>query len=170
MKTPTIDGLARIIAKMERRLAAVERPTWPEVNPLFSAAQTASQSIPGFVWVPISLQSVIVDNMAGFATASPSRYTAQRAGWYIASGVVGFANGGTSFRAVKLTVNGADVPGSSQDAAASGDYTVVSAPSTPVYLNIGDYVELQGFAGGATSTATDVVQYRSRLNVWRHSI
>ncbi|WP_432062875.1 hypothetical protein [Streptomyces sp. S1] len=75
---------------------------------LFSASQTTQQSIASNAWTPVALQSVDVDDAAGWNGSNT--YTAPRAGWYRLSGhVVWSGDSANGLRGARILVNGVGV-------------------------------------------------------------
>lgn len=88
-------------------------------------------------------------------STNPSRYTALYDGWYVLGGGVSFAINATGQRGCRWAVNGSAVNGSAVVyPATAGNVIVVAARTKRVFLNIGDYVELQGYqtSGGNLDT------------------
>jgi hypothetical protein len=110
-------------------------------------ASATAQSITssGGTFYSVILDSEFADTEGGHSTTTNNtRYTCQIAGRYQADGAVTFANTSTAgFRAAKFLINGGtSVAGSETMSAASTFDTTVRA-STDVYMNVGDYIELQ---------------------------
>ncbi|MFF8607629.1 hypothetical protein ACF06X_16970 [Streptomyces sp. NPDC015346] len=75
---------------------------------LFSASQTASQSIAPNTWTTLAFQSTDVDDGPGWDGSTT--YTVPRAGWWRVSGHVVFANDSqTGMRGARVVVNGVGV-------------------------------------------------------------
>jgi hypothetical protein len=127
--------------------------------PSFVGYQSTTQTLTNAAWTSLSLDSSSYDNYVGHSNSTNnSRYTAQIAGWYTCCGVYAPQAGNSSgFRAVRLATNGTStVLGG---ASYSGQPTTAEdSPVTPtkdVFLNVGDYVEVQGWqnTGGNYNTA-----------------
>lgn len=139
--------------------------------PLASLYQVATTSLSAGTWTALGFDSATVDTYGGHSgTTNPSRYTAQVSGWYECSGAVCTTVAQTTgFRSAMFQVNGSRYQGSAADLAASGDNTTVPTPSTPIYLNAGDYVELIGYSS-VTTTTRSLNDLASRMNVrWAHT-
>jgi len=143
--------------------------------PMFHAYQSSAQSISSGAWAAISLNTTTIDTYGGHSdTVNNSRYTAQVAGWYMVSGVAAFGANATGFRAAKVNVNGSTTLNGGNGYAQNTGGTFncpATSPVRPVYLNVGDYVELYGFqnSGGAISTTT-LGELASALTVvWLHA-
>lgn len=127
-------------------------------RPRFQGRQTVAQSIGASVYASITLDVEDTDNDSGHSTSTnTSRYTAVTAGLYVCCGKVCFTNtSGGGDRRARLTVNGTAVVGSlgNQSSDASIPYAVCT-PTMLVFLNAGDYLEVQGFQStvGALNTA-----------------
>lgn len=132
-----------------------------QLPPLAQLRQTSVQSLPNNTWTAITFNAedvdTDVDGTGGHDTVTNnSRFTARYAGWYQLSGAAGFAANGTGLRGARWLVNGIALnAGGTVLPAGSGSFTVVPAAVEKVYMNIGDYVELQALqsSGGALDTA-----------------
>lgn len=128
--------------------------------PSFVGYQNTSQTFGSGTWTSLSLDVTSYDNYSGHSNSTNnSRYTCQVAGWYTCNGVYApQASSNAGFRAGRLTVNGNPVLGA---AAYSGQPTTaecaVVTPTKDIFLNVGDYVEVQGWqdTGGNYGTALD---------------
>jgi hypothetical protein len=136
--------------------------------PIFAAYQTtATAAWTG--WTTLALQSVVVDSYTGYNGSSPTRYTAQVAGWYQANGVVCWSSNSSGFRNCAVGVNGTRTIGSGQDLPADADFTNVASNLVNVFLNVGDYVELWGYTSVSVGTNIGISDLRTRLDVrWVH--
>jgi hypothetical protein len=132
--------------------------------PMFEAVQTATTtSIPtgAGTWTPINFSDsagILADTYGGWSSSTPTRYTAQQAGWYWVSGTVCFASNATGNRGLRIAKNGGAVQGTGTlvGGAASGQATAIATPVRKVYLNgTGDYVEIHALqtSGAALSTS-----------------
>lgn len=119
--------------------------------------QTVAQSLAtSGSWTSILLDTEDIDRDNGHSTSSnTSRYTSQTAGWYDCDGYAATAANSTNARGTRLAVNG----NASRGRATFGPATASDIWGGPcvgsVYLNVGDYVEVQAFqnTGGALNTA-----------------
>lgn len=145
--------------------------TFLSAPPLFVAAQSATQSIATGTVVPINFDTETVDSYNGHSnTSNNSRYTAQVAGWYLVCGQVAWAGSSAGYRTSLLTVNGGSFQNTEMPASASTVF-MVPAVARSLFLNVGDYVELNGYqtSGAALSTYSSGA-YQSTFNVlWCHS-
>lgn len=148
----------------QRLTAALLEPLAVAITPPMAVLTRAiAQSISNAAVTPdaISWDTVTKDSAGGFAAGNPTRYTAQRAGWYQLSGGVGFAANATGIRTAQFTKNGTSIVGTQTKllAVSGGIVTAVPAWTVQVELAIGDYVELRAFqnsgAGLNTSTETE---------------
>lgn len=143
-------------------------------RPMAELIQIAAQSLANSTFTSLTFTSFIVDQdyLGGTGhsnSVNPSRYTANFAGWYEISGGVAFATNATGNRGSRWAVNGSVV---------SGSYTFVGAIATvdeaipartkQVYLNVNDYVELQGWqsSGGALNTSVFVEAQSTMMVRW----
>lgn len=140
---------------------------------------TAAQSIPNNSWTSLTMNTEDVDNDGGHSTVTnPSRYTAQTAGWWrVNGGTMTFAGNNTGTRGTRLTVNGVAVAASRNLVVASAAIAVsVPLVGIEVYLDVGQYMEMQAFqdvstpAGAALSTLATPVELQSGwTTVWARS-
>lgn len=144
-------------------------------RPKFEGRQSVAQSMPNATWASITLDVEDHDNDSGHSTVTnTSRYTAVTAGWYQCSGGVTYVNtslGGD--RRARLAVNGTAVNASagSTTADASVAYSV-NTRTKLVFLNVGDYLELQGLqtaSSGTLNTHTTVENQSSLTAIWMSS-
>jgi len=144
--------------------------------PIFRGIQTVAQTLTTGVWGTITLDTETVDQADGAASTqhsnvtNNSRFTAAYAGWYQVSGTVAFAGSATGRRGVRYAVNGAAVAGTAVLIAA-GVATGIATPGSAelLFLNIGDYVEMQAFQDTGVNLNTDGAT-GSRMNVEQVSI
>jgi len=126
--------------------------------PIAELRQTVAQTLTTGVWASVTFDVEDKDSVSGHDTVTNnSRYTAVYAGWYQCSGGVGFVVNATGIRGTRWSVNGTALNGSQTSEAPT---TVTAAQWTPrtkqIYLNVGDYVELQAFQSSGGNLNTDV--------------
>lgn len=125
--------------------------------PVFLAYASVAQSIPNNAFTAITFDTEVVDSFNGHSgITNPSRYTAQVAGYYDVVGKVSWAANATGRRIASLFVNGAELGYTRGESNASSTAIAGSCFAiAPVFLNVNDYVEVQGFqsSGGALNTA-----------------
>lgn len=134
--------------------------------PLFMGRQTVAQTLTTGVWASITLDVEDVDTANGHSTSSnTSRYVAQYAGYHHVDAFVAFASNATGARGARLAVNGSVVNGRASFVAAVVTDRAAVPVSGTVYLNVGDYVEVQGFqtSGGNLNTDVSVTDLRSMM-------
>ncbi|MGI5443398.1 hypothetical protein ACQEV4_40490 [Streptomyces shenzhenensis] len=105
----------------------------------------------------VSWDAVNMDDLAGWAAATPTRYTAQRAGWYELNGAISFAGNTTGSRVCAWFMNGSLLAGGHGQRVAANTTTVsASAVTLPVLMAAGDYIELCAgqSSGGDLASAT----------------
>jgi hypothetical protein len=126
--------------------------------PIFTGVQTVVQSIPNTTWTTISLDTTQVDTYGGHSTVTnTSRYVAQVAGYYSVCGVAVIDSNATSARGARITKNGGIVQGAASFyVPPSANAAAVPTPIHEVYLNVGDYVELQVWQGSGGNMNTGV--------------
>jgi hypothetical protein len=103
-------------------------------------------------------------------SADTSRYTAVYPGWYLVSGTCGFAANSSGLRGLRWAKNGSAINGGEV-------FYPPTASSTPIYpartklifLNVGDYVELQVFqsSGGNLNTSASSTDQPSMTVAWQ---
>lgn len=140
--------------------------------PILSVTQTTVQTLTTGVWTAISMDATVVDSYGMHSNVTNNtRATAIVVGWYLVSGAVAFAASATGTRGARFAVNGSVVQATAQfgPPTAAGSLAI-AAVSKLIFLNVGDYVEIQGVqnSGGNLNTlmATDL---DSSLTLdWRH--
>lgn len=140
--------------------------------PMAEVFQTISQTLSSVTWTPISQDSTFLDTDGQHSNSvNNSRFTCQVAGFYTASGAVGFNSGGSS-RGAAIYKNGTALSlASGAVTAASNTTHVATAGDVLVQLAVGDYVELYGWQNSGGNLVTAVgTQFDSYLYVrWEHS-
>lgn len=153
--------------------ALIAAAAFAQKPPMAQLRQIVAQSIASGSFVAITFTAADVDqDFAGTFghsnSVNTSRYTANYAGWYEVSGAVAWAANATGRRASQWFVNGAGVAGSQQatPATAAND-AEVPARTMMIYLNVNDYIELQGFqeSGGALNTFVGSTPGQSHMMV-----
>lgn len=117
--------------------------------------QSGSQSLANNAWTTLTFdgEELDRDNMHS-NTTNNSRATAQTAGYYDIDAIYAASSNATGGRATRLQVNGTNVQGRSTSVMTPSNFQAGVVISGPVYLNVGDYVEIQAnqLSGGALST------------------
>lgn len=130
-------------------------------KPAAELRQLVAQTLTTGTWTAVTFISEDLDDdpagTGGHDNASAtSRWAAVYAGWYLLDGGCAFAANATERRGVRWAVNGAAVNGSAVLVVNSGagGQVVVPARGKRVFLNVGDYVELQALqlSGGNLDT------------------
>lgn len=126
--------------------------------PAFVGYQSNTQAIGNSVWTSLSIDTTSFDNYGGHSNVTNNnRYTAQVAGWYTVNGIYATSGNASGFRAVRIQKNGNPVLG---HAAYSGTPTTsglgLYTPTKDVQLNVGDWVEVQGWQNATGSLNTDI--------------
>lgn len=123
--------------------------------PMAILKQSGSQSLANNTWTTLTFdgEELDRDNMHN-NTTNNSRATAQTAGYYDIDAIYAAPTNATGARATRLQVNAANVGGRSSSVMAASNFQTGVLISGPVYLNVGDYVEIQAnqLSGGALST------------------
>jgi hypothetical protein len=129
--------------------------------PTFQAHSESAQTCTSGIWTSLNLEVESFDNYGGHSIlTNTSRYTAQVAGVYLVSGSASFkgSSGGNTLhnRGVRIQVNGTSSAHGSFVKTLSADGTASSAVNTTclVYLNVGDYVEVQGLQDSGSDVVT----------------
>lgn len=140
--------------------------------PHLMCVQTAAQSIPNAAFTALTFDTNTVDSYSGHSTVTnTSRYVAQVAGWYWVAGVYATTNIGSALDfGPQIRKNGTAVQGLTVAAASAGTNQGLQVAG-PVFLLIGDYVEIYAFqsSGAAHNTAT-FADLTSSLSVhWYHA-
>lgn len=142
-------------------------------KPYVSVYQTAAQSIPTATFTAINFDTEETDNDGMHSTGTnPSRLTAVTPGWYLVSGQVAYAANATGSRNARLGVNLAVVPASGTTTLpANGNLGVATVATRAVFLNAGDFVQIQGMqsSGGALNTGVGGEYVSSMSAMWQSS-
>jgi hypothetical protein len=135
--------------------------------PLCVMRQTVTQALTSTIYAPITFDTEDIDRDNGHSTTTnPSRYTAQTQGWYAADGCVSFISGSASARGAKWTVNGADIGAAQFFIVLGGASTSqINPPSRKIFLNVGDYLEMQGNSFGTTPTTNSGTVNQSGVSI-----
>lgn len=144
---------------------------WVPVMPgaLFFGRQTVSQNLPNAASTAVTFDTEDIDNLSGHSGGTPSRYTAQVAGWYSVEGGGSFAANGTGIRTVQITKNGVDVPGSGTSLPASAALSLrMTTRKVLVSAIVGDFFEITMFqnSGGILATAVTSTEQASFVVQW----
>lgn len=126
-------------------------------KPLCVVTQVTSQSIPTAVGTAIAFDTTTTDTYDAHSnTVNNTRMVAQVPGWYKITGQAMFAPNGNGARQVMLAVNGTLVLPSMTGVGTSGLINLSIQCDYEVYLNAGDYVEVQAWqsSGGSLSLVT----------------
>lgn len=117
--------------------------------PAFRAHSEVGQAISNNVWTSINLEVEEFDNYGGHSTSTnTSRYTCQLAGYYLITACAAFSGAvnTTNTRATRIQLNGTtSLHGSfTKSLAANGTASSALHSACIAYMNVGDYVEVQG--------------------------
>ena len=143
-------------------------------KPFMAVTQTTTQTLTTAVWGAIGYDVSIVDTYGMHSNVTNNtRATAIVAGWYYPVGCVVIANNTTGVRGARIAKNGTVIQGSAMLSNAAGGTSVsaVQCVSFPVFLNVGDYLELQGYqnSGGNLNTAAGTDLDSSFSVRWYHN-
>jgi len=141
--------------------------------PLVRVNQNTVQTLTTAVWTSINQDATTVDSYGMHSNVTNnSRATAIVAGWYWVSGAVAFAASATGTRGARLAVNGTAIQGTAQfvPPTAAGSLAI-AAVSVPLFLNVGDYVEVQGVqnSGGNLNTLAASDLDSTLALIWAHA-
>jgi hypothetical protein len=125
--------------------------------PIFVAKQTVAQAMPTSAYAAITFTAEEIDSYGGHDNVTNnSRYTAQVAGWYHVLGIVQWAVNATGRRACGLFVNGTRMRQTEGCTVTTASGTTTSIAETELYLNVNDYVEIQGWQSTGANLNTQV--------------
>lgn len=142
--------------------------------PLVELRQTSAQSLTTGVSAAVTFNAedadTDVDGTGGHDNVTNnSRFTARYAGWYQASGAVGFAGNATGRRGAVWFVNGV-APAGGNSVLQSGSASAICVPARTkhLFLDVGDYVELYAYqeSGGALNTAVTSAEQSQMTVRW----
>lgn len=158
------------ITSVGTRLSTLE--TWRNV-PLAELRPTAQTTLVSSTWTTITFGGEAIDADPGdvgghSTTTNTGRYTARYDGLYLVAGAIGYNANGTGSRHARWLVNGvvrtgvATVVGANPSAGA----VTVQANTMVLFLNAGDYVELQGHqTSGASLQTYPVGEYAPHFTI-----
>ncbi len=143
-------------------------------RPMARLRQIVAQSLTNGTFTAITFTTHDVDqDWAGGTghsdSSNTSRYTANYAGWYMLTGGISYAVSATGVRGAYWYVNGSPISGTETMGPASAAVNHgTAARGEMMYLNSGDYVELNGYqtSGGALNTAVTGVAMSTMNVVW----
>lgn len=148
-------------------------------KPETQVRQTATQTLTSAVFASITFDIEDLDkNPDGSknhsTSVNTSRFTAVYAGWYRISGSICFAPNATGIRESRWAVNGTPLNASAamiQSVTSGGTNTILVATTQLAFLNVNDYVELQGLqsSGGNLTTAASSYEASSMSVVWERN-
>jgi hypothetical protein len=142
--------------------------------PICNAIQATPQNVSTGLWTPLTLDSTVVDSYGGHSNSTNnSRYTCQAAGWYLLTAAVCWSSNSTGWRGIRLLKNGTTaVAGSGTEVNANtSGVTAIGTPSVILYLNVGDYVEGEGYqtSGGLLATSVNNDANCGLTAIWLHA-
>lgn len=127
--------------------------------PLFEGYQTSAQSTATGANTPVALDTNSIDTYSGHSTTvNNTQYFAQLAGYYAVRGLVTFAANATGVRFASIAYNGSTIVRTVASCNAVGSSLATGLPTGMplVFMNVGDYVQLQATqtSGGALNLVT----------------
>ena len=142
--------------------------------PRFQVRQTVAQSLANNVWTSLNFDVEDVDDdpshIGGHSTSvNTSRFTAVYPGWYRMGGCSSNDANVTGIRGARWAVNGSALNiGGTVMNATTASIVVIPAPADLVFLNVGDYVELQGLqtSGGALNVSILATAQATMNGTW----
>ncbi|OSI20082.1 hypothetical protein [Bradyrhizobium canariense] len=151
---PNDTGHAQLAAAFQD-VVTVQRATWAPVKAT-DLKKNAVQSTTTGGYNPVQWNTIVSDDDALFATATPTRLTARRACTLQVQGYLNFASNATGIREVAIAKNGGGPKLIATAPALSGDATVVQFWDKVVMAN-GDYIEINAVqsSGGALNLGVD---------------
>jgi hypothetical protein len=118
------------------------------------AYRSNAQSISNNAWNSLSWDTELWDTMGGWAIGSPTRLTAQVAGYYMAQGNVQFDSNATGNRALAVVKNGNTFLAMSYHGASPASVTVLTATAAMFYMAVGEYIEIFVFQNSGAALGT----------------
>lgn len=140
---------------------------------LYQSGATTSIASSATVYTAIAFDAEVSDNVGGHSTTvNNSRYTCQTgwSGWYDVSGTVYWTGSSTGVRALLIQVNGTGVIAGGEiwsSPPVTGNFA--QSIRRPVFLNVGDYVELAARQNSGSAVPTQIgAPFTSVLTIkWR---
>jgi hypothetical protein len=142
--------------------------------PIATVYQTLSQSLTSGAATPVTFDSTAVDTYGGHSnTVSPSRYTAQVAGWYLVGGAAPMAGSGSgTYRKLQIWYNGAAVAYATSELPPPSTSAAAVTPAlspTIIYMNVGDFVGVYATADTSGVSVTPNTANEAYMTVvWAH--
>lgn len=136
--------------------------------PIAKLRQATAQSIPNNTFTTLTFDAEDLDSVDGHdLVTNNSRYTAVYPGWHMISGGCTFAANATGRRLVRPQVNGTAVSGSLAGMPGNASIIGLTTRTMPVYLNVGDYVEMGVYqdSGAALNTFVTNTEYQPSMAV-----
>jgi hypothetical protein len=137
-------------------------------KPIAYLRQTAAQTLTTATNTLLTFDTEDIDRDNGHSTTTnTSRYTAQTAGWYFITGAASFVGNATGTRVARFLINGTALnAGGNITSATLNTNTCVAPISNFVYLNVGDYLEIQvQQSSGANLNTYVTAPYQSFMSV-----
>lgn len=141
--------------------------------PACFVTQTATQSLSSGTWAALGFDVTVFDSYGAHSNSTNnSRMTAQVAGWYMVFGCACTASNATGQRGAAASKNGTRIQGGTGFMQTTSTLTpTIPSPPSIVFLNVGDYVEIQAYqnSGGGVATAVSSDLDSSMTTVWLHT-
>lgn len=120
---------------------------------------TTAQSISDNTWTPFTFNTEDVDSSGMHSTSSnTSRATAVYPGWYQFSGATSFEANSTGQRGARWAKNGTELDGGEALAIATSSFAPsIVARTKQIFLNVNDYVELQGYQNRGSALNSSIL-------------
>ena len=138
--------------------------------PIAQYMQTSAQAIAATTMTSITWPTPVYDSYGGYAAGTPTRYTPQVAGWYLAIGNVAFAANAVGARAAQFAKNGATVVNQIAGTNATASFNSVLGVTSLINCNgTTDYFELQGEHTSTTNPLNTAPAVTSMTVLWIHA-
>jgi len=144
-----------------------------ENPPIALIYQNSGQAIPtGTADTTLTFDSTLIDTYNGHSNSvNNSRYTAQVAGWYRANAYCSFGINSTGYRSVGIKKNGSFIQSSvMQGLPGSASWGTFATPTTYVFMNVGDFLEVvvSQTSGGSLTNVVGAPVGPSLTIAWVH--
>lgn len=132
--------------------------TFAQNPPCAIYQQTTAQATASSAFTPITWPTPVLDTYSGYSVASPTRYTPQEPGYYIAFGQVAWAPNATGGRVVAIAKNGStdgSGPGMTAGASPGSGFNAVGVAVGADFFNGStDFLELTSDQKSTTTLNT----------------
>jgi hypothetical protein len=134
-------------------------------TPICVLRSSTVQNLTTGVFTDLTFDIEEVDTDGGHSTVTnPNRYTAQTAGWYDVRGSVLWGANATGLRLLRFVVNNT-TPYRVADAPAAASGSASTGGASLIFLNVGDYVTMQGRQDSTVTLATQISDQCPRFEI-----